>query len=139
MRLRARFSMSECVTPESVVSSRESRRLANLLDVRRIYLEPAVHARPRGREILARFPEAELIEAASHWRIPELFGMFGNEGAARDWVRNKRTVLVLGVKKAMTIRPSARRHANPLQHAAAPVHQAARCPQQSDDRAYPRD
>ena len=37
MRLRARFSMSECVTPESVVSSRESRRLANLLDVRRIY------------------------------------------------------------------------------------------------------
>ena len=85
--------------------AREHRRLSNLLDVRRIYLEPAVHAHPRGREILARFPDAELIEVASHWRIPELFG---NEGAARDWVRNKRTVLVLGVKKAMTIRPNGR-------------------------------
>jgi spore photoproduct lyase family protein len=91
--------------PETAMPTRESRRLANLLDIGRIYLEPAVHAHARGREILARFPEAELIEVASHWRIPELFG---NEGAARDWVRNKRTVLVLGVKKAMTIRPNGR-------------------------------
>jgi spore photoproduct lyase family protein len=90
---------------DAIVSKREHRRLSNLLDVRRIYLEPAVQAHPRGRQILDRFPDAELIEVASHWRIPELFG---NEGAARDWVRNKRTVLVLGVKKAMTIRPNGR-------------------------------
>ena len=90
---------------DGIAQARERRRLASLLDIRRIYLEPAVHAHPRGREILARFPDAELIEVASHWRIPDLFG---NEGAARDWVRNKRTVLVLGVKKAMTIRPNGR-------------------------------
>jgi spore photoproduct lyase len=90
---------------DGITQARERRRLASLLDIRRIYLEPAVHTHPRGREILARFSGAELIEVASHWRIPDLFG---NEGAARDWVRNKRTVLVLGVKKAMTIRPNGR-------------------------------
>ena len=45
---------------------------APLLDIRRIYLEAAAAALPRGREVLARFPEAERIEVASHWRIPEL-------------------------------------------------------------------
>jgi spore photoproduct lyase family protein len=70
-----------------------------------IYLEPAVEAYPRGREILARYPDARRIEVASHWKIPELHG---NEGLADDWVRNKRGVLVLGVKKAMTIRPNER-------------------------------
>ena len=70
-----------------------------------IYLEPAVEAYPRGREILARYPDARRIEVASHWKIPELHG---NEGLADDWVRNKRDVLVLGVKKAMTIRPNER-------------------------------
>src|SRR5688572_12466571 len=90
---------------DTTIYKRESRRLSNLLNVQRIYLEPGVHAHPRGRQILKRFPDVELVEVASHWRIPELFG---NEGAARDWVRNKRTVLVLGVKKAMTIRPNGR-------------------------------
>jgi len=87
--------------PDMAAPVREHRWLINLLDIRRIYLEPVVYVHPRGRQILGRFPEAELVEVASHWRIPELFG---NEGAARDWVRNKRTVLVLGVKKVMTIR-----------------------------------
>src|SRR5689334_15084409 len=90
---------------DSILPADNHRRLSSLLDVRRIYLEPGVRSHARGHQILDRFPEAELIEVASHWRIPELFG---NEGAARDWVRNKRTVLVLGVKKAMTIRPNGR-------------------------------
>ncbi len=84
---------------------RAARRLKNLLDVRRIYLEPAVTGFARGREVLARFPDAERVEVASHWRIPELFG---NEGGVKDWVRNKRTVLVLGVKKGLAMRPNGR-------------------------------
>ena len=76
-----------------------------LLDVSRIYLEPAVEAYARGREILARFPDAERIEVASHWKIAELHG---NEGNAEDWLRIKRDTLVLGVKKGMTMRPNGR-------------------------------
>jgi spore photoproduct lyase family protein len=76
-----------------------------LVDVTRIYLEPAVRDYARGREVLARFPDAELIEAASHWRIPELHG---NEGSAEDWLRIKRSTLVLGVKKGLSMRPNGR-------------------------------
>ncbi len=76
-----------------------------MLDIRRIYLEPAVHEYGRGREILERYPGAERIEVPSHWRIP---GLHGNEGSVRDWVRIKRDVLVLGVKKALTCRPNSR-------------------------------
>ena len=79
--------------------------LRTLLAIDTIYLEPAVEAYPRGREILARFPGARRIEVASHWRIPELHG---NAGLAEDWIRTKRTTLVLGVKKGMTMRPNGR-------------------------------
>ena len=73
--------------------------VARLLKVARIYLEPAVTDHDRGREILARFPDAERVEVQSHWNIP---GLFGNAGNIEDWNRIKGTVLVLGVKKAMT-------------------------------------
>lgn len=76
-----------------------------LLRVRTIYLEPAVPEHARGREILARFPDAERIEVASHWRIPALHG---DAGRVKDWVRVKRDVLVLGVRKTMEIRPNGR-------------------------------
>lgn len=76
---------------------------APLLDIRSIYLEPAVEGYPRGREILARFPGAERIPVASHWRIPEL-----REGDPGDFLRPKREVLVLGVKKGMEFRPNGR-------------------------------
>jgi len=74
-----------------------------LLDVARIYLEPAAAAHPRGREVLARFPDAERVEVASHWRIPEL-----REGDAGDYLLAKRRSLVLGVKKGLTFRPNGR-------------------------------
>jgi spore photoproduct lyase family protein len=77
--------------------------LPPLLDIRRIFLEPEVESFARGREILARFPGAERIPVASHWRIPEL-----REGEAGDYLRNKREVLVLGVKKGMGFRPNGR-------------------------------
>ncbi len=76
-----------------------------LLDIDRIFLEPAVADYPRGREILARFPEAERIEVPSHWNIPSLHG---NEGSVEDWVRIKRSTLVLGVKKGLAMRPNGR-------------------------------
>ncbi|WP_152045184.1 spore photoproduct lyase family protein [Aureimonas psammosilenae] len=76
-----------------------------LIEPRRIYLEPAVRDYPRGREVLERYPEAERIEVESHWKIPQLFE---DRALAEDWLRLKREVLVLGVKKTMTMRPNGR-------------------------------
>ena len=81
---------------------RESRPL---LEIGRIFHEPAVVEHARGRQILARFPEAERIEVPSHWNIK---GLHGNEGLVRDWVETKRGVLVLGVKKSLSCRPNGR-------------------------------
>ncbi|MEV0615212.1 spore photoproduct lyase family protein [Nonomuraea sp. NPDC050404] len=76
-----------------------------LLDIRRIYVEPAAAELPRGREILARFPGAELVEVESHHRISELYG---DEANVARWVRIKTEALVLGVKKSLTARPNGR-------------------------------
>jgi len=76
-----------------------------LLDIQTIYLEAAVESFPRGREILAKHPEAERVGVPSHWKIPSLHG---NEGSAEDWLRIKRDVLVLGVKKSLSMRPNGR-------------------------------
>lgn len=76
-----------------------------LLDVRRIYVEPAAAELPRGQEVLARWPDAELVEVASHWRIPELAG---DEANVERWVRIKSEALVLGVKKSLSARPNGR-------------------------------
>jgi spore photoproduct lyase family protein len=75
---------------------------ARLLNISTLYYEPAVLEYPRGREILEQYPEAERIEVASHWNIPQLHG---NEDAVGDWNKIKRTVLVLGVKKSLTAKP----------------------------------
>jgi spore photoproduct lyase family protein len=75
-----------------------------LIEPKLIYLEPKVRDYPRGREVLARFPDAELIEVASHWKIAQL----GDPGLAEDWLRVKREILVLGVKKGMQMRPNGR-------------------------------
>lgn len=42
---------------------------------------------------------------ASHWAIPALHG---NEGSAQEWLRIKRSTLVLGVKKGLALRPNGR-------------------------------
>jgi spore photoproduct lyase len=76
-----------------------------MLDVRTIFHEPAVVDYPRGREILDRFADAERVEVPSHQSIP---GLYGNEGNVTDWVRNKREVLVLGVKKSLAARRNER-------------------------------
>ncbi|QEH37274.1 Spore photoproduct lyase [Aquisphaera giovannonii] len=78
---------------------------SGLLDVATIYHEPAVTDYQRGREILDRFPRAERIVVSSHWNLP---GLHGNEGIAEDWLKIKKTVLVLGVRKTMAVRPNGR-------------------------------
>ncbi|MFI1712057.1 spore photoproduct lyase family protein [Streptomyces litmocidini] len=80
----------------------EARRL---LRVTEIHAEPAAAASWRGRQIIARFPDARLVETDSHWRIPHLHG---NEGNVRRWVRTKREVLVLGERASFAIRPNGR-------------------------------
>ncbi|ULH18287.1 spore photoproduct lyase family protein (plasmid) [Deinococcus sp. KNUC1210] len=75
------------------------------LQFRQIYLEPKAAQLPRGQEILSRFPEAERIEVASHWNIP---GLHGNAGLVKDWLKIKRHVLVLGIRKSLTLRPNGR-------------------------------
>ena len=49
-----------------------------LLQVGRIYTEPEARGSARGQEILARFPDAEIVEVDLHWQILELHGNAGN-------------------------------------------------------------
>nr|WP_229868383.1 spore photoproduct lyase family protein [Streptomyces chryseus] len=84
---------------------RDSPRARRMLSVREIHAEPGAAASPRGRRILADFPDAEVVFTDSHWRIPHLHG---NQGNAERWVRIKSTVLVLGEKKTLTVRPNGR-------------------------------
>jgi len=49
-------------------------------------MEPAVCDYRRGRGLLARFPDAKLVEVASHWKILQL----ANPGLAEDWLKVKR-------------------------------------------------
>lgn len=79
--------------------------ISRLLNIKEIYYEPAALELPCAQSIVSQHPDAQLIEVASHWNIPELHG---NEGLAEDWNRIKRTVLVLGVKKSLQARPNSR-------------------------------
>lgn len=91
--------------PENRFAFRDSPTARRLLPVRTVYAEPAAAASPRGRQILARFPHAEVIEVDSHWLVP---GLHGNEGNVDRWVRVKGETLVLGEKKTLTTRPNGR-------------------------------
>ncbi|MCS5713286.1 spore photoproduct lyase family protein [Herbiconiux sp. CPCC 205716] len=80
-------------------------RTAPLVDIRRIYAEPAALELPRGRDVVDRWPGAEIVPVASHWQIPEVHG---DEANVARWVRIKTEALVLGVKKSLTTRPNGR-------------------------------
>ena len=88
--------------------------IIDLLDIKEIYLEPEVRNYNRGLEILAAYPDAELTEVPSHWKIPELHGF---DGSAVEWIRNKKNILILGIKKSLTARPNTR-----SSHFVAPSH-----------------
>ncbi|MDV7134684.1 hypothetical protein [Williamsia muralis] len=89
----------------AVTSSSSAGPRSPLLQVRRIWAEPEVQADLRGQQVLARFPDAEIIDVESHWQIPSLHG---NEGNVDRWVRVKTEDRVLGVKKSLTARPNGR-------------------------------
>lgn len=76
-----------------------------LIDIKRIYHEPDIERFPRARDVMDRFPDAERVQILSHQAIP---GLYGNEGSAADWVRNKREVLVIGEKKSLAARRNER-------------------------------
>lgn len=92
-------------TPPAARDFRDSPAARTMLPVRTVYAEPAAAASPRGREILARFPAARVVEVDSHWRIP---GLHGNEDNVGRWVRVKGETLVLGERKTLTTRPNGR-------------------------------
>ena len=79
--------------------------LHRLLDVRTIYLQPAVLDLLTGRQVLDRFPHAERIEVEGHQGIA---GLHGNEGNAERWMAVKRHALVLGVLSSPRVRPNGR-------------------------------
>ena len=56
--------------------------IERLLQVDTIYAEPAALELARGQAVLNRFPEAQIVEVASHWQIP---GLHGNAGNVADW------------------------------------------------------
>lgn len=79
--------------------------MRGLLDVRRLWVEPEALDNARGQQIRSRFPDAEIVEVASHWNIPELHG---NSGNVERWVRTKAENLVVGQKKSLSARPNGR-------------------------------
>ncbi|MFF0277119.1 spore photoproduct lyase family protein [Streptomyces sp. NPDC004330] len=100
--------LAAAAAPEEAATGRRFReepQARRLLDVERIYAEPAAADSLRGRQIIARFPSARVVETESHWRIPHLHG---NEGQVERWVRVKRETLVLGERKSFGIRPNGR-------------------------------
>ena len=70
-------------------------------DFKKIYVQRSIFEdiiwRQNAEKILNRYPQAEIVEVASHWKIPELF-----EADAGDWMLNKRETLVLGVKSSLS-------------------------------------
>lgn len=76
-----------------------------LISIKEIYLEPEVYNYDRGKEILDKFPEAKRIEVPSHWKIPSLHG---NEGSLDDWIKIKKNILVLGIKKSLSCKVNER-------------------------------
>jgi len=93
------------VPAQSTASSTRAAPTRSPVDIRRIYLEPAAAELPRGQQVLQRWPEAERVEVASHWQIPELHG---DQANVARWVRIKTEALVLGVKKSLSARPNGR-------------------------------
>ncbi|MFC9772760.1 MULTISPECIES: spore photoproduct lyase family protein [unclassified Pseudarthrobacter] len=76
-----------------------------LLQIRRIFAQPEALELPRGREIVARWPDADVVPVENHWNIPELHG---DETNVPRWSRIKTEALVLGVKKSLTVKPNGR-------------------------------
>ena len=70
-------------------------------DFKKILVQRSIYEdflwRANAENVISRFPQAEIIEVESHWKIPELIS-----ADAGDWMRNKRENLVLGIKSGLT-------------------------------------
>lgn len=76
-----------------------------MFDIRKIFLQTKAKEYPATNRILADHPDAEIIEVASHWNIPQLHG---NPDLAKDWCKVKREYLVLGVLSSMKFKDNGR-------------------------------
>ena len=76
-----------------------------LLDLRTIYAEPAALATERGRQVVERWPGAEVVEVASAARIG---GLHDDAASVERWVRVKTEVLALGVRRTLAARRNER-------------------------------
>jgi spore photoproduct lyase len=77
----------------------------SLLQVRTIYAEPAALELQRGQQVLARWPQAEVVEVASATRVEAVHGEAAN---VDRWVRVKTEVITLGVRKSLSARRNER-------------------------------
>ena len=77
----------------------------NLLDIKTIYCEPNSKNSQVAQHIFNKFPEAEVKEVQSHWKIPDLHL---NEDLVDRYVRVKKNYLVLGEKKGTYFRENGR-------------------------------
>ncbi|HEX8638155.1 MAG TPA: hypothetical protein VF692_08840, partial [Pyrinomonadaceae bacterium] len=68
---------------------------------KKIYVQRSINDdfiwRSYAENIINRFPQAEIIEVESHWKIPELY-----DADVGDWMKIKRETLVLGIKSGLT-------------------------------------
>jgi spore photoproduct lyase len=87
------FAFVIVLVKETIRHMLHEKSIDHLLTIHEIYHEANVREFARGREILAKYPDARLIEVESHNKIPELFGF---EGSVEDWIWNKKNVLILG-------------------------------------------
>ena len=76
-----------------------------LLNISRIYLQNKAKTYPRTKEILSKFPDAQIIPVDSHWKIPELNN---NPDLVPIWNKVKREYLVIGIKSGMTFQENGR-------------------------------
>ncbi|MER5949884.1 spore photoproduct lyase family protein [Streptomyces sp. NPDC001904] len=103
---QALFGWDDTLSPgRSDGGFRDSAQARRLLDIRSVYAEREALASPRGQQIMARLPDAEVTEVPGHWGIPSLHG---NEGNVGRWTRIKTETLVLGVKRQLVTRPNGR-------------------------------
>ncbi len=79
--------------------------LSRLLDVRTIYAEPAALELERGRQVVARWPRAEVVQVPSAARVQ---GLHDDAANVDRWVRVKTEVLALGVRRSLSARRNER-------------------------------
>ena len=77
----------------------------SLLDVSKIFIDSKSRDSDVTREVLSRFPDAELVPINSHWNISELNN---NPSLLEKWNQVKRRVLVLGYKSGLTSKENGR-------------------------------